>query len=578
MAMSESYNNNVINVETIQFPQHLLLPSVQNILKLRIINNSDKQENVRLNISGERVDITIKNSDSDTISIPQNDNKVLDLEILPKADGFGIISIEVEWFKVVQFTVKVQKVRENVPTEKTNEIWQKYTPPPSLEPEGFDPNEFLLDLSKGEIKKLNKGICKLEDELEDTPPEEAIKIADLKNELSECLQSLIKAYIHNQEFDNALSIIREHSNEQNKEYLLRNAIRAYFFIDFESMISAIDLIDDVNDKSALMKTVSLDLIKKNPSNALQVLEKLREERDFYVRGIFQIILNFLNNSQNEQAESLLMKLFYLAKNGENINYDLMKDVVYSIAEKFTPQKAEKVILSIEDQQLKEKLAKDLFDDIYRMVDEVREKIEHRSIASYRYRVNISTQQGENFTKFAAMGGNVSDNILAGQFDFDILVVSLISQNFSLFPTLDRLYSDIAQQDEKQIGYVIFPSKESLNQEELPILSEVLKRLIASKTQAIQMKIYNIDFIPYLGKPTLIIGAEESRGLPLKEKLERSLSSVNINLNTDLFEGGKIIGYLMKIFNQQITRPINLVFSYEFINQYEEFLNCINLLV
>jgi hypothetical protein len=576
--MSESYNNNVISVETIQFPQHLLLPSIKNILKLRIINNSDKEQNVRLDISGERVDITLKNGDADTISIPANKNIILDLEITPKADGFGIISIGVEWLKVIQFTVKVQKVRETVPSKKLNEIWEKYTLSASLQPQSFDPNKFLLDLSKGEMKKLNKGICKLEDELQETSPEEAIKITDLHNELNECLESLVKAYIHNQDFDNALSIIREHSNEQNMQDLLRNAIRAYFFIDFESMVNAIDLIDDVSDKTTLMKTVVLDLMKKKPSDALQVLEKLRDERDFYVRSIFQIIQNLFNTNQSEQAEPILMKLFYLAKNGESKDYNLMKDVVYSIAEIFAPEKADRVILSIEDQQLKEKLAKDLFDDIYHMVDELRERIEPQSIASYRYRVNISTHQGENFTKFAAMGGNVSDNILAGQFDFDSLVVSLISQEFSLFPTLDRLYSDIIQQGEKRIGYVIFPSKESLNQEELTILSEVLKKLIASKTHATQMKIYNIDFIPYLGKPTLIIGAEESRGLPLKEKLQNELSSININLNTDLFEGGKIIGYLMKIFNQQITRPINLVFSYEFINQYEEFSNCINLLV
>lgn len=568
--MSELEKNNMISIETIQFPHHLLVPSLKNILKLRITNNSDKEEKVKLDISGERVEIKKLNTEKSEISIPPNQNKIIELQIIPKVDGFGVVSINAEWLKIVQFTVKVQKVREKVPSNKLDNIWKKYEPSPRFQKEDFDPNEFIQELSKGEIKKLNKNICNIEDELEETPSQEAIKITDLTNELRECLKSLVKAYMYNKEFDNALSTIKKFPNEDNKKKYLKNIIRTYFFIDFENMANAIDLIDDVEDKRTLMKTIVIDLIKEKPQNALKLLEKLRNEREFYTNSLFQIAQLFLENNKVEKIESILMKLYYLAKNGENKIYNLLKDVIYSIAEIFSPEKAEKLITSMDNQQLKEQIARDLFDDIYVMVDEHREKIEPQLINDFRYHVNICTNDAKNFTEFAKMGGNVSANILAEQFDFDVLLVSLFAQEFSLFPTLDRLYSDITYNEDKSIGYVLFPSKNSLNDEEKSIISDVFKTLITNRAHSTQFKVYIIDFIPYLGKPTLIIGTEQMRGERLKQKLHNFTDSINITIDNNLFEGGKTAAYLMKIFNRQIVQTINLVFSYEFINQYQIF--------
>jgi len=568
--MSEPESNNVFSIETIQFPNHLLLPSTKNILKLRITNNSDKKENIRLELSGERLKINIKNKDKNEISIPPDKNIIIELELIPEANGYGVISMDVVWLNKVEFMVKVQKIRDQVPKKNIDTLWEKYKTPLELKKSEFNPDEFLLDLSKGEIKKLKKNICKIEDEIEVTPPEEAIKTTELTNELRECLRTLVKVYVNNKEFDNALAVIRKFPREENQQDYLRNIIRTYFFIDFKNMLDAIDLIEDVKDKQKLMKIVFFDLMEKNPENALEVLEYFKDEKDFYINNLFQMARMYIKNDDSGKAEQIFMQIYNIVKIEENSDFEIIRDVIMAIAEVISPEKADELILSMGDQELKEKVARDLFDAIYIMVEESRQKFDTQLLNSFRYHVNISTEQGKNITEFANMGGNISANILAGQFDFKFLLISLFSHEFSLYPTFDRLYSDITYDEDKSIGYVLFPSKNNLDKHENTIISDVLKKLIVDKTEALHIFIYNVDFIPYLGKPTIIIGTEEKLGAQIEEKLENLSGKINTNINSCLFEGGKTIEYLINIFNQQNIQPINLVFSYEFINQYQIF--------
>lgn len=568
--MSESENNNILSVETIQFPHHLLLPSTNNIIKLRIRNNSDKQEDVKVELSGERLEIKVKNTEKNEFSIPPEKDIIIELELIPKADGYGVVSIDAVWLKKVEFMVKVQKIRDHVPKKKINTLWEKYKSASGLKKGEFNPDKFLLDLSKGEIKKLKKNICKIEDEIEETPPEEAIKTTELTNELKDCLRDLIKAYIQNKEFDNALAVIRKFPIEENQQNYLKNIIRTYFFLDFENMIEAIDLIEEVKDKQKLLKLVFFDLMEKKPEDAIEVLEYLKDDKDFYINNLFQMARLYLKDNKLAEAKQILMNIYNLVKNRENGNFEIIRDVIVAIAEIISPEKADELILSMNDQELKEKIARDIFNDIYIMVEESRQKFDTQLLNSFRYHVNISNEQGKRITEFANMGGNISANILAGQFDFEFLLISLFSHEFSLFPTFDRLYSDITYNEDKSIGYVLFPSKNNLDEHENIIISDILKKFIVNKTHALRMDIYNVDFIPYLGKPTIILGAEEKLGAQIEEKLENLSETINTNINSGLFEGGKTIEYLINIFNQQNIQPINLVFSYEFINQYQIF--------
>ncbi|MFO7796980.1 MAG: hypothetical protein ACQERB_02495 [Promethearchaeati archaeon] len=568
--MSEMERQNEIIIDITQFPHHLLLPSTSNIIKLRITNNSDKQKNLKLEASGQNLDVRLISLTEKTFSIPPKDNQVIEIGLVPKANGNGIISINIEWFKKVQFTVKVQKIRENVPEKKLDKILNTYEYSSNLQTEPITADKFSLELSNSEIKKLTKNISRIKEELKLTPSEEAIKTVELYKELDVCQKTLVKGCINNKEFDEALSIIKTFPNEENKKDFLRNVIRANFFIDFETMLQAIELIENIPDKQKLLETVFLDLMKRKTDNALVLLEYIKQDSDFYVKALFHIARNYLKNNQIEKTESLLIKIVNLAIQNGIEKYNLLKDVIYTVAEIISPKKADEMIHLIKDHPLKEKVTKDLFDDIYIMADELREKIESELIGSYNYSLNISIEEGNNIAKFANTGGNISSNILEGQFNFESLLVSLFSHEFSLFPTIEHLYTDLANNSEKSLGYVIFPSQKSLKDDEKTVISTVLKKLVVNKSQANNMMLFNIDFIPYLGKPTLIIGSDQRIGTQLKQKLQSFNQSVNMSINNDLFEGGKTIEYIKNIFSGKTITPINLVFSYEFINQYDLF--------
>ncbi|TFF97028.1 MAG: hypothetical protein EU541_08735 [Promethearchaeota archaeon] len=568
--MSEMERQNEIIIDITQFPHHLLLPSTNNIIKLRITNNSDKQKNLKLEASGQNLDVRLISLTEKTFSIPPKDNQVIEIGLVPKANGNGIIAINIEWFKKVQFTVKVQKIREHVPKKKLDKILNTYKFSSNLQIEPIKADKFSLELSNSEIKKLTKNISRIKEELKLKSSEEAIKTVELYKELDVCQKTLVKGCINNKEFDEALSIIKTFPNEENKKDFLRNVIRANFFIDFETMLQAIELIENIPDKQKLLETVFLDLMERKTDNALVLLEHIKQDNDFYVKALFHIARNYLKNNQIEKTESLLIKIVNLAIQNGIEKYNLLKDVIYTFAEIISPKKADEMIHLIKDHPLKEKVTKDLFDDIYIMADELREKIESELIGSYNYSINISIEEGNNITKFANTGGNISSNILEGQFNFESLLVSLFSHEFSLFPTIEHLYTDLANNSEKSLGYVIFPSQKSLKDDEKTVISTVLKKLVVNKSQANNMMLFNIDFIPYLGKPTLIIGADQRIGIQLKEKLQSFNQSVNISVNNDLFEGGKTIDYINNIFAGKRITPINLVFSYEFINQYDLF--------
>lgn len=568
--MSEMERQNEIIIDITQFPHHLLLPSTSNIIKLRITNNSDKQKNMKLEASGHNLDLSFINLTEETFSIPPQNNQIIEIELVPKAKGNGIISINVEWLKKVQFTVKIQKIRENVPEKKLDKILKTYEISSNLQPDPIRSDKYTLELSNSEVKKLTKNISRIKEELKLTPSEEAIKTVELYKELDVCQKTLVKGCINNKEFDEALSIIKTFPNEENKKEFLRNIIRTNFFIDFDTMLKAIDLIEDIPNKQTLLKNVFLYLMERKTDNALVLLGHIEQDTDFYVKALFHIARIYLQNNQIEKIQTLLIKIVNLVIQNGSEKYNLLKNVIYTVAETFSPKKADQMILLIKDQQLKEKVAKELFDDMYVMVDELRERIEPEVIGSYQYSLNILVEEGRTLIKFANIGGNISSNILEEQFNFKSLLLSLFSHEFSLFPTIEHLYSDLSNNLEKSLGYVIFPSQKSLQADEKTVVSDVLKKLIVNKGQINEMMVFNIDFIPYLGKPTLIIGADQRIGTQLKEKLQTFSQSVNININNDLFEGGKTIEYIKNIFAGKTITPINLVFSYEFINQYDLF--------
>jgi len=261
-------------------------------------------------------------------------------------------------------------------------------------------------------------------------------------------------------------------------------------------------------------------------------------------------------------------------------YKMFKNAMSLIAEIENPAKADSIIQNLTIQDLKEKISKDLFNTIYIMVDEIRIKIESESVFSQYFLLNTyKSMINTEIKNFSLTGGNVSNNILINDFNFTVAFLSLFGFDFSIFPILDRVYNDIKYSQKKSIAYYVFPSKTNYDERELRIINTSLKQFFKNINNAPgQVLIFNLDFIPYLGKPTVIVSDEAGLESTFLSKVKKVGDSINLIVDDSFFKGGKISDYLKEIFPSNKCRVINLVLSYEFINDYNIFKNFIQSLL
>ncbi|GAG67376.1 unnamed protein product, partial [marine sediment metagenome] len=260
----------------------------------------------------------------------------------------------------------------------------------------------------------------------------------------------------------------------------------------------------------------------------------------------------------------------------NPAYEFFKETICILAELDCPESADRIIGELSSEELRENIARDLFDEIYELVEEIKTKIEPIGQFSQFYILNTYTSKISNdIETFSLIGGNVSNNLLAGINNFEIALVSLFSFDFSIFPLIDRVYSELSYNSDKSFAYYLYPSISNHDEEEVRIIQHTLKRFVQPERITNQVRIFNLDFIPYLGKPTVILSSISEEMDSIKSKIIVNLKdSVNVIIDNDLFKGGKSVDTLTSIFYGNQFKIVNLVLSYEFINDYNIFKNLI----
>ena len=206
------------------------------------------------------------------------------------------------------------------------------------------------------------------------------------------------------------------------------------------------------------------------------------------------------------------------------------------------------------------------------MDEIRTKIESELVFSQFFLLNTYISNITNeIRSFSNIGGNVSSNILSGDFNFNFVFLSLFKFDFSIFPFIDRVFSDLKFNLKKSFGYYIFPSVDDFQNNELAVLQKTLKQFFNNFANVSnQLFVFNLDFIPYLGKPTIILSSESSRSNTIISKIEKLGDSVNLIVDDSMFKGGEIYDNLKKIIPTNKGEIFNLILSYEFINDYNGF--------
>jgi hypothetical protein len=581
-----SNSSNIISLNITKFPQNILIPDMDNDVSIQATNNSNKNENFRFVFEGENLDVHYKSELlNDQVEFAANETKSIDLKLNPTASGSGKLIINGFWLKIVEYTVKVQKVRETVPKNKLNKILENYKFKGTEKIDSIDPKEYLLGMTLKEIQTAEEQLKTMKKNYDsslssNSTNSEAFSRVTIEV-IDKTIKQLAKGYLSNNNIQNALGIALELSDPNDRINFYINLIRAYAFENMNDAVQIIRSLNDINLQQNLLKSLIFDQASHNPIPALTLTTGITDSST-KILLLFNIAkqLNDDNNSSElpkifrKTIETVLKSIGLNSedKKDQKFFYESLKDAINGIAEIENPGAANNIIEGIDNQTLKESITKDLFDMIYELVDEIRTKIESELVFSQFFLLNTYISNINNEIKsFSNIGGNVSSNILSGDFNFNIVFLSLFKLDFSIFPFIDRVYSDLKFNLKKSFGYYIFPSAENFKNNEVNILQKSLQQFFNNFTSVSnQLFVFNLDFIPYLGKPTVILSSESPRSNVIKSKIEKLGDNVNLIIDDSLFKGGEIYDNLTKIIPSTKGEIFNLILSYEFINDYNAF--------
>ncbi|MBY9009132.1 MAG: hypothetical protein KGD74_04640 [Candidatus Lokiarchaeota archaeon] len=624
--MSTQEPNHIISISVKKFPQNILLPNVENLVSLEIVNQSDNEEHFKFVFEGEHLEIDVEPSEfKDEVKFAPSEAKTINLMLKPVRDGFGKLIINAYWMKLVYYTVKVQHIRETITTSKINSILKNKQFLQRTESDRFNFNDYIITSNKSDTKKIEKQLNELirissEPQLEvPSPDSELLKpnTEVISGKIDDKLKILAKSYVFIGEFEKALETVLQISDEKEKRELYYALIRVNAPKNLDGSLQTVKNLKDFKKKHQIIKNIAHDYIDINPdeipkiislieeptvrekilldiiygslekeeSIALKLVEQV-EDDIIKIKVLFNIIKKNHEKSKDDLILVILKQIDQIILNSKKIKlsehkynnpaYEYFKETICILAELDCPEIADKTIGELSSEELRENIAKDLFNEIYELIDEKKTKIEPIGQFSQFYVLNTFTTNISNeIQNFSHIGGNVSKNVLEGNFTFNIALISLFSYNFSIFPLIERVYSELAYNSDKSLAYYIFPSISDHDEEEVRIIQHTLKRFVQPERIINQLKIFNLDFIPYLGKPTVILSSVSEETKTIKSKIINILKDgVNVIIDDDLFKGGKTVDTIESIFYGNKFKIINMVLSYEFINDFDIFKNLI----
>ena len=591
--------NKVISLNITNYPMNLLIPSIDNIVSIQAMNYLNQEESFQFNFEGENLEISVPEDFQGQIKFGAGETKNFNLNLTPTADGSGKLIINISWMKTVQYTEKVQKVRDAVPVSKINDILGKYSLTFTEPAISFNSSEFIISSTEEDIKQAE---LQLNDKRKSDPLSASVE------EIDNDVKNLSKRYLSLNNIEKALEYSLQLSNEDDKRNFYYDLIRAFASIDFDQAIkfipglkdeakkleiieglaieqaninpergiNAVLLIENPQAKETLMKVVIGKIIPLNPGLAANFIDHVNDESE-KINFLLNIIKELVQINEKSEIIRLLNKSIDLLKvNSESWAYELFKDALQALAELDSPKSTAIFIEELTQPGIKERINTEIFDDIYEMVDEIKTKIEPTIVFSQYFSFNtFASSINESVKTLSSIGGNVSNNLLVKDYNYRIALVSLFSFNFSIFPTMERVYTDL----NKAIAYYIFPSIDNHGKEELAAINNSLKQFFNIQNATNQLIVYNLDFIPYLGKPTIILSSEHDINDHLKAKITSAIGdSANLHVDDSFFKGGAIVDNLKQVFTPDKCKIVNLLLSYEFINDYDVFKKFIQSLI
>ncbi|MFW9952838.1 MAG: hypothetical protein ACFFKA_22175, partial [Candidatus Thorarchaeota archaeon] len=282
--MSPSNTNNVVSIIVKQFPQNLIIPGEKNIVSLQITNSSTKEENFLLEFEGENLDVKVLSIGFDgEIRFSPNETKNVELNLIPKTDGFGKLITNIYSTELIKYREKVQKVRVKPSGANLNKILKGLNLLTTETIRSFNPQTYMLNISKDELKQLEKKVKLLSQDLKSSNSSKKAGI-----EIENHFKQLAKAYLFYDEFYKSLETSLEISNEQERIEFYYNLLRAYASKNVEACLDVVKNLGDLKRKNQALANIAMDIFDKNPEEVLKLISFI-DDNDFKEKALLNVI-------------------------------------------------------------------------------------------------------------------------------------------------------------------------------------------------------------------------------------------------------------------------------------------------
>jgi len=619
-----SQTQNIVGLNFLNFPLKLLIPDQDFQLNFQIINNSPNSELYQIIINEENIDIIQSEDFAKGVQFKAKETKQFQIKLRSKVNGQGKLIFNINHLKTVKYIVKVQKIREVVSISKINEIFGKeYITSTDME-DLFFKDEYIVNMSENEIQEA---LSKLD--LPDEPPvgseygEDSQPPSFPVEQKQLLIKKIAKAYFTKKELLKAFRIIERLSDDNQRWDLYSDLVRAYAFINIGEAIKYANVIPNKERKENLLKNIALDVvltdaeqasqialliddpklketllseilfkcIRSNPLLAIEI-SNLIEDLTLRILVLFEICSALLDQNNKPKVLELIQKILTtllstktinLAENKfNNFNYHLFLNSVHALAELDSPKAADAYIKSLKVKKLRKHISKDLFDILYKMVDETRTKIDSKVVLNQYYLINTyASRVFEGLSNFTNMDGNISENVLSNNFNFKVLLFCLFGYSFNIFPFIDRIYKELKGENNILSAYYIYPVKGKYRENDTLTIKKTIEHFFKSNFSQMSGNtyIFNLDFIPYLNTPTIIMESDPSIKNLIQSKINNILrNKISLILDDGVFKGGDLSEFLKSIFPINRFKILNLALSYEILNDYILFKDFIKALI
>ncbi|MHA1267523.1 MAG: hypothetical protein ACTSRS_19970 [Candidatus Helarchaeota archaeon] len=196
---------------------------------------------------------------------------------------------------------------------------------------------------------------------------------------------------------------------------------------------------------------------------------------------------------------------------------------------------------------------------------------------------LDKESSANIKEFAKKGDS---NILASEMGLPFCVCYFYSaiqeDKWKIRPALIRNICLRMKEKFGKFGYYLsYPISKQLDEHEIQIIREAIQTFVVPhSSHAAPMLILNLDVIPELEKPTIILGYEPSGiYLPIKNLLHDIFgAAVNVFMDDCIFSGGLLYNFLVEWVKPNPAQILNFVISNNFLMDFDLFQNLMEILI